>query len=53
VPIILGVLVATLANHAAAGGVGTLLSKVLNPSALNWAVVASFHPDGELDIGTR
>ena len=37
-----GVLVATLVNHAGAGGIGTLLSGVFNPTVLNWAVVASF-----------
>jgi putative Ca2+/H+ antiporter (TMEM165/GDT1 family) len=42
VPIILGVLTATLANHAAAGGIGTWLASVLNPSVLNWTIVASF-----------
>jgi putative Ca2+/H+ antiporter (TMEM165/GDT1 family) len=42
IPIILGVLAATLANHAGAGGVGTWLSTALNPAALNWTVVASF-----------
>lgn len=41
-PIILGVFVATIVNHAGAGGIGTLLSTVLNPTVLNWAVVASF-----------
>jgi putative Ca2+/H+ antiporter (TMEM165/GDT1 family) len=41
-PIILGVLTATVANHAAAGGVGTWLAGVLDPSLLNWAIVASF-----------
>lgn len=41
-PIVLGVLVATLVNHAGAGGIGTLLSGVFNPTVLNWAVVASF-----------
>jgi putative Ca2+/H+ antiporter (TMEM165/GDT1 family) len=41
-PIVLGVLVATLVNHAGAGGIGTLLSHVLSPNILNWAVVASF-----------
>lgn len=41
-PIVLGVLVATLANHAGAGGLGTLLAGWLNPSLMNWAVVASF-----------
>jgi putative Ca2+/H+ antiporter (TMEM165/GDT1 family) len=41
-PIVLGVLVATLVNHAGAGGIGAWLSNVLNPTILNWAVVASF-----------
>ena len=42
VPIILGVLVATLANHAIAGGLGTWLASALDPALLNWIVVASF-----------
>ncbi len=42
VPIILGVLTATLANHAGAGAIGTWLSEALSPAILNWAVVASF-----------
>ncbi|MBV8466786.1 MAG: TMEM165/GDT1 family protein [Burkholderiales bacterium] len=41
-PIVLGVLVATLVNHAGAGGIGTLLANFLSPNILNWAVVASF-----------
>ena len=41
-PIVLGVLVATLANHGAAGGVGTLLAGWLNPKVMNWVIVASF-----------
>ena len=41
-PIILGVFTATLANHAVAGGIGTWLGQVLDPSLLNWFVVASF-----------
>lgn len=41
-PIALGVLLATLVNHAGAGGVGTLLAGWLRPEILNWAVVASF-----------
>ena len=41
-PIVLGVLVATLANHAGAGGIGTLLAAWLSPTIMNWAVVASF-----------
>jgi Ca2+/H+ antiporter, TMEM165/GDT1 family len=42
IPIIVGVLTATLANHAAAGAIGTWLASVLNPSILNWTIVASF-----------
>jgi putative Ca2+/H+ antiporter (TMEM165/GDT1 family) len=41
-PIILGVFTATLANHAVAGGIGTWLGQILDPSLLNWFVVASF-----------
>ena len=41
-PIIFGVFAATLASHAGAGGIGALLSDVLSPAILNWAVVASF-----------
>jgi putative Ca2+/H+ antiporter (TMEM165/GDT1 family) len=41
-PIVLGVLVATLANHAGAGGIGTLLAGWLSPTIMNWAVVVSF-----------
>lgn len=42
IPIILGVLTATLANHAGAAALGTWLSESLSPAVLNWAVVASF-----------
>lgn len=42
IPIILGVLTATLINHSGAGGVGTWLAHVLSANLLNWAVVASF-----------
>jgi putative Ca2+/H+ antiporter (TMEM165/GDT1 family) len=42
VPIIAGVLTATLASHAAAGAIGTWLASVLSPSILNWTIVASF-----------
>ena len=42
VPIILGVFAATLLSHAGAGGIGALLSDLLSPAILNWAVVASF-----------
>jgi len=42
IPIVGGVLIATLINHAAAGGIGIFLSSILNPVMLSWAVVASF-----------
>ncbi len=42
IPIMLGVLAATLLNHAGAGGVGTWLANVLSPTVLDWIVVASF-----------
>ena len=42
IPIVLGILAATLANHALAAGAGDLLARALNPAVLDWAVVASF-----------
>jgi Ca2+/H+ antiporter, TMEM165/GDT1 family len=42
IPIVLGVLTATLVNHAGSGALGAWLADVLRPSVLNWAVVASF-----------
>ena len=41
-PICAGIFIATLANHALAGGVGALLANWISPRALQWAVVASF-----------
>jgi putative Ca2+/H+ antiporter (TMEM165/GDT1 family) len=42
VPIILGILVATLANHFLAGGVGVWLATLVAPDALRWIVALSF-----------
>ncbi len=42
VPIILGILVATLVNHGFAGAVGEWLSTAISPAIMKWAVVASF-----------
>jgi Ca2+/H+ antiporter, TMEM165/GDT1 family len=52
-PIIAGILAATLANHAAAAWVGSLLAGVISASTLSWIVGLSFigfglwalHPD--------
>ena len=41
-PIIAGILVATLLNHALAGWFGALLSDWLTPEVLRWSVAASF-----------
>jgi putative Ca2+/H+ antiporter (TMEM165/GDT1 family) len=41
-PIILGILVATLANHAMAGAVGAWLASVIGATALRWILGLSF-----------
>jgi putative Ca2+/H+ antiporter (TMEM165/GDT1 family) len=59
-PIIAGILVSTLLNHALAGGLGALVAHWLTPGVLRWIVAGSFlaialwtlHPDS-LDAGTR
>ena len=42
VPIVLGILVATLANHALAGALGAWLIGVLGPTLVRWALGLSF-----------
>lgn len=42
IPIILGILVATLANHAFAGAVGNWVAEVIGPVWLRWVVGLSF-----------
>jgi Ca2+/H+ antiporter, TMEM165/GDT1 family len=42
VPIILGILVATLANHAGAAALGSWVSGLLDPTWLRWILGASF-----------
>jgi putative Ca2+/H+ antiporter (TMEM165/GDT1 family) len=41
-PIILGVLAATLVNHACAGALGAWLGSLLTPTIMRWALAASF-----------
>ncbi|RYD16092.1 MAG: TMEM165/GDT1 family protein [Lysobacteraceae bacterium] len=41
-PICLGILVATLLNHALAGSAGALIAGLLSPRVLEWLVAASF-----------
>jgi Ca2+/H+ antiporter, TMEM165/GDT1 family len=41
-PIVLGILVATLANHALAGLAGTYVTSVVGPAALRWILGVSF-----------
>jgi putative Ca2+/H+ antiporter (TMEM165/GDT1 family) len=41
-PICLGILVATLANHALAGAVGTWITTLLGPETMRWVLGLSF-----------
>ena len=41
-PIVLGILVATLANHAMAGALGAWVTTVLGPDVLRWVLGGSF-----------
>ncbi len=41
-PIVLGILVATLANHAFAGAVGSWLTALMDPRTLQWVLGISF-----------
>ena len=41
-PIILGILIATIANHALAGMLGTWLTQLMAPEALRWLLGISF-----------
>ena len=42
VPILLGILVATLANHALAGALGAWVTTLLSPNAMRWVLGCSF-----------
>jgi putative Ca2+/H+ antiporter (TMEM165/GDT1 family) len=42
IPIILGILVATLLNHGLAGAVGTWITALLSPEVLRWVLGLSF-----------
>ena len=41
-PIVWGILVATLANHALAGGLGAWITQFMGPAALRWVLGLSF-----------
>ena len=41
-PIVFGILAATLLNHAMAGALGAWLSSLLSPATLNWVMAAAF-----------
>ena len=41
-PIVLGILVATVANHAMAGALGSWVTTLLGPAALRWVLGLSF-----------
>lgn len=42
VPVVLGILTATLANHFAAGAVGALLAAYISPPVIRWGLALSF-----------
>lgn len=42
VPIVLGILVATIANHAFAGALGSWITTLVSPEALRWILGLSF-----------
>ncbi len=42
VPIVLGILVATLLNHALAGAAGAIVARLIDPQILRWALGLSF-----------
>ncbi len=42
VPIVLGILVATLLNHALAGAVGAFVARLIDPQILRWVLGVSF-----------
>jgi putative Ca2+/H+ antiporter (TMEM165/GDT1 family) len=46
VPIVSGILVATLANHSLAGYAGTRVARLLDPNQLRWIVALSFFAFG-------
>lgn len=63
-PIVAGILVATLANHAAAGALGGWVAQALGPDLLRWVIGVSFlamagwmlipdQLDGETALGNR
>lgn len=41
-PIVLGILVATIANHAAAAGVGVAVTRFIGPDVLRWLLGGAF-----------
>jgi len=42
VPIVFGILVATLLNHALAGSVGAVVARLVDPSTMRWILGVSF-----------
>jgi putative Ca2+/H+ antiporter (TMEM165/GDT1 family) len=42
VPLVLGILVATLANHALAGSLGAVISRLIDANTLRWVLGLSF-----------
>jgi hypothetical protein len=52
-PIILGILVATLVNHGVAAFLGTWLTSLISPGALRWGAGVVIYRNGGVDIDPR
>lgn len=52
-PIIWGILVATVLNHAMAGGVGAVLATLITPEILRWILIVSFADAPAVFIGNK
>jgi len=53
VPIILGILAATIVNHGLAGALGAWITSSISPEILRWVLGASFIGMGNLDPDSR
>jgi putative Ca2+/H+ antiporter (TMEM165/GDT1 family) len=52
-PIILGILLATLVNHGLAGALGAWITTNVSPEVLRWVLGLVFYRHGSLDADSR
>ena len=53
IPIIAGILVATLVNHGLAGALGAWITSVVSPDIMRWVLGGILHRHGNLDPDSR